>query len=76
MINKLKAINRGLLELDLGILFCGMVCQLAGMWTAIHKGMYAAALWLGIVLALLEPGICTGLWTGRWIWETVPPGLW
>lgn len=53
MISKLKAINRGLLELDLGILFCGMVCQLVGMWPARHKGMYAAALWLGIVLALL-----------------------
>ena len=53
MINRLKAINRGLLELDLGILFCGVACQLVGMWPARQKGMYAAASWLGILLGLL-----------------------
>lgn len=53
MINRLREMNRALLELDLGILFCGMVCQLVGMWPAGHKGLYSAALWLGILLALL-----------------------
>ncbi len=52
MINRLKEMNRALLELDLGILFGGVVCQLAGMWPARQKGLYTAALWLGIVLAL------------------------
>lgn len=53
MINRLREMNRALLELDLGILFCGIVCQLAGMWFAASTGLYAAALWLGILLALL-----------------------
>ncbi len=53
MINRLREMNRALLELDLGILSCGVVCQLAGMWFAGSRGLYAAALWLGIFLALL-----------------------
>ena len=53
MINRLKEINRALLELDLGILFCGVICQLVGMWPAGHKALYTVALWLGILLALL-----------------------
>lgn len=53
MINRLKEMNRAVLELDLGILFCGLVCQLVGMWLVSRKGLYAAALWLGIGLALL-----------------------
>lgn len=53
MMNRLREINRALLELDLGILFGGMVCQLVGMWFARHRGLYTAALWLGILLALL-----------------------
>lgn len=54
MINRLREMNRALLELDLGILFCGMVCQLVGMWFAGHsKGVYSISLWLGILLALL-----------------------
>lgn len=51
--NRLREINRALLELDLGILFGGAVCQLVGMWPASHKGLYALSLWLGILLALL-----------------------
>ncbi len=53
MINRLKEMNRAVLELDLGILFCGLVCQLTGMWLVSRKGLYAAALWLGIGLALI-----------------------
>ncbi len=53
MINRLREMNRALLELNLGILACGMVCQFAGMWLARQKGSYAVALWLGIALALL-----------------------
>ncbi|MDE7222293.1 MAG: ATP synthase subunit I [Acetatifactor sp.] len=54
MINRLREMNRALLELDLGILFCGMICQLVGMWPAGHnKGLYSVSLWLGILLSLL-----------------------
>lgn len=56
MIDRLREMNRALLELDLGILFCGMVCQLVGVWLTGHKGQYCASLWLGILLALL------GIW--------------
>lgn len=56
MINRLKEMNRALLELDLGVLFCGAVCQLVGMWFTGRKGLYSASLWLGILLALL------GIW--------------
>lgn len=56
MINRLRELNRALLELGLGILFCGMVCQLVGMWFVGHKGLYSVSLWLGILLALL------GIW--------------
>ncbi len=51
MIEKIKKINRTLLELWLGILFTGLVLQLAGMWFTEEKLLYAAALWPGIVLA-------------------------
>lgn len=56
MINRLRELNRAFLELGLGILFCGMVCQLVGMWFVGHKGLYSVSLWLGILLALL------GIW--------------
>ena len=53
MIHRVKEMNRALLELDLGILFGGVACQAVGMWFAGSRGLYAAALWLGILLALL-----------------------
>lgn len=53
MLEKIKKINRGLLELWLGILFTGLMCQLIGMWFTEEKLLYAAALWPGVVLALL-----------------------
>ncbi len=53
MINRLREMNRALLELDLGILACGVVCQLIGMWLVSQKVSYALALWLGIALSLL-----------------------
>lgn len=53
MIEKIKKINRALLELWLGILFTGLMCQFAGMWFAADKLLYTIALWIGIVLALI-----------------------
>ena len=53
MIEKVKQINRALLELWIGILFVGLLCQLIGMWFADSKVLYSIALWMGIVLALV-----------------------
>lgn len=53
MVNRLREMNRALLELDLGILAGGVVCQLVGMWLVTQKGLYAASLWLGVLLALV-----------------------
>ena len=53
MKEKLRKINRALLELCLGIVFLGLVFQFAGMWFADHKLYYTLALWLGVVLAFI-----------------------
>ncbi len=53
MIEKVKKINRALVELWIGILFTGLVFQLVGMWFAENKCLYTVALWIGIVLALV-----------------------
>ena len=53
MVNKLREMNRALLELYLGIMACGVVCQMTGMWLVRQKGIYAVSLWLGIALSLL-----------------------
>ena len=53
MINKLKRINRGLFELSLGILFLGAVCLIIGVFLVKEPGLYAAALLLGVLLALI-----------------------
>ena len=48
----LKKINRTVLEMDLGILFLGVLAQIIGAFIAKDKMMYAGSLWLGILLAL------------------------
>ena len=53
MIDKLKEINRGLLELSLGILFLGMLCLVVGVFLVKEPGLYVAALLLGVLLALI-----------------------
>lgn len=53
MIEKIKSINRGWLELILGILFLGIVCLLAGVFFVEEPGLYAVALMLGVMLALI-----------------------
>lgn len=53
MIEKVKQINRALLELWIGIFFVGLVLQFSGMWFAENKVLYTVALWIGIVLALV-----------------------
>ncbi|MCM1120172.1 MAG: ATP synthase subunit I [bacterium] len=53
MTNRLREMNRALLELDVGIIFCGVICQLAGVWFVSHKALYTVSLWMGVALALL-----------------------
>ncbi len=53
MIEKVKQINRALLELWIGIVFVGLLCQFIGMWLADNKILYSVALWIGIVLGLI-----------------------
>ena len=53
MINRLKRMNRGLFELSLGILFLGAVCLIIGVFLVNEPGLYAAALLLGVLLALI-----------------------
>ena len=53
MIEKVKKINRALVELWAGILFTGLIFQLIGMWFAEDKCLYTVALWIGVVLALV-----------------------
>ncbi len=51
MIERIKKINRALLELWIGILFLGMLCQLVGMFFTQNRLTYTIALWIGIVMA-------------------------
>lgn len=52
MIERIKKLNRAVVELWIGIIFTGLVFQFAGMWFAKDKSLYTIALWIGIVLAL------------------------
>ncbi len=53
MLEKLKQINRGLLELSVGILFLGIICLLAGVIFVEEPAAYGIALILGVLLALI-----------------------
>lgn len=52
IIGRLKKADRTLLEMHLGQLFFGVICQLAGAFFAKSPGWYAASLWLGIAFSL------------------------
>lgn len=52
MINTLKKINRTVLEMDLGILFLGVLGQVIGAFFVKDQAMYAKSLWFGVLLAL------------------------
>ena len=53
MIDKLKQMNRGLLELSLGILFWGMICLVVGIFFVEEPILYILSLALGVLLALI-----------------------
>ena len=52
IIEALKKTDRTILEMHLGQLLFGVVCQLAGMFFAQSKGWYTASLWLGIAFSM------------------------
>ena len=47
-------INRTLLEMYLGIVFVGIVCQTAGAFIVSDQMYYAKSLWFGILLAMVS----------------------
>ena len=51
-LEKVKALNRALLELILGILFLGVISQIAGLFMTGEPLKFSVALWLGIAAAI------------------------
>lgn len=47
----LRKRNRTLLEMHLGMVFFGFICQMGGIFFAEKQGYYAAALWFGVAFA-------------------------
>lgn len=54
IMDRLKSVNRTILEMYIGILFWGIVCQLVGSFLVENQGMYARSLWFGILFALVN----------------------
>lgn len=52
MIERLKKKNRTLLELQAGIVFIGIICQIVGSFIVKQQIYYAKSLWFGILMAL------------------------
>lgn len=54
MAERLRKINRTLLEMQIGLLFWGLVCRIAGVFLAENQGYYAKSLWFGILFAMIS----------------------
>lgn len=54
MLEKIKGMNRALLELLMGILFLGVVLQIAGLFLVEEMLKYSLALWLGVAAAVVS----------------------
>lgn len=54
MIEALRKVNRTLLEMYLGILFFGIICQLIGAVLVEDSFFYASSLWFGILLCAVS----------------------
>ena len=52
IVEALKKTDRTILEMHLGQLSFGVVCQLAGMFFVQSKGWYTVSLWLGIAFSM------------------------
>ena len=53
IIENLKKRNRTLLEMHIGILFFGVLCQIVGVFFAQDLWYYAKSLWFGIFFAIV-----------------------
>lgn len=47
-------IDRTLLELSVGILSWGVICQVVGLFLVEDKGAYSIGIWLGVLLAMIS----------------------
>lgn len=54
ILEKLKNQNRTLLEMQIGILFFGLLCQVVGAFFAKDQVFYAKSLWFGILFAIVS----------------------
>ena len=52
MIEKIRAWNRTVLELQSGIILFGVLCQFLAVWFVPDKIKYSIGLWLGILVAI------------------------
>lgn len=52
MTEKLRKVNRTLLEMWTGILLLGLICQIVGAFLVNDQFYYAKSLWFGILLAV------------------------
>lgn len=53
IIEKIKKTDRTLLEMHIGQLFFGLICQLFGLFFVQQQGRYSAGLWFGIACAMV-----------------------
>lgn len=52
MTDRLRKMNRTLLEMHIGMVFFGLLCQLIGAFFAKEQFYYAASLWFGVAFAV------------------------
>lgn len=51
---RIREYNRTLLEMHIGSVFFGLVCQVVGAFFVEDQGMYALSLWFGILFATIS----------------------
>lgn len=54
IVEMLRKINRTLLEMQIGLLFWGIVCQIVGSFFVDDRIYYAKSLWFGILFAMIS----------------------
>ncbi len=52
MLERIKALNRALLELIIGILFLGVIIQIVGLFVTQEPLKFSIAMWLGVAAAI------------------------
>ena len=53
MLERLRSKNRTLLEMQIGILFWGILCQIAGLFFARNGWFFTKSIWFGILFAFV-----------------------